>query len=57
MLWAHRHEEPAAPSALVPAPPEADDAVLRALAKDADGRWPTCTAFARRLASALATAR
>jgi len=57
VLWAHRHEEPRPPSALVPElPPEADEAVLGALAKDPDQRWPTCTAFAHRLSSALATA-
>ena len=32
---------------------EVDEAVLRALAKDPDRRWPDCTSFAQRLASAL----
>jgi CHASE2 domain-containing sensor protein/predicted Ser/Thr protein kinase len=58
ILWAHAHEEPQPPSALVPGlPPEADEAVLRAIAKDPDVRWPSCTAFARELANALLTVR
>jgi hypothetical protein len=38
-------------------PAAANEAVLRALAKDPDERWPSCTAFAQRLASALQTVR
>ena len=58
VLWAHAHEAPPPPSTLTPGlPREADDAVLRAMAKDPDERWSTCTAFARHLASALATPR
>ena len=54
ILWAHANEAPQAPSALVAElPAEADEAVLRALAKDPDRRWPDCTSFAQRLASAL----
>ena len=57
-LWAHANEDPSPPSALVPElPAEADEAVLRALAKRADQRWPTCVAFAERLASALLPVR
>ena len=58
VLWAHAHEEPRPPSELVAdLPVEADQAVLRALAKDPDERWPTCTDFARHLAAAILTAR
>lgn len=57
ILEAHAHERPVAPSVLVGGlPSEADEAVLRALSKDPDSRWPTCTAFAQRLASALVEA-
>jgi CHASE2 domain-containing sensor protein len=52
--WAHLNEEPRPPSELVPGlPSPVDDAVLRALAKDPAQRWPSCTAFARRLSAAL----
>jgi serine/threonine-protein kinase len=47
ILWAHANEAPA------PIGGGADEAVLRALAKDPDERWPDCTTFAQRLASAL----
>ena len=54
ILWAHANEAPPAPSALVAElPAEADEAVLRALAKDPDRRWPDCASFAQQLASAL----
>ena len=58
VLWAHAHEEPRAPSELVAGlPPEADHAVLRALAKDPCERWASCAEFARHLAGALLTTR
>jgi serine/threonine-protein kinase len=58
ILWAHANEEPRPPSALAPElPPEADEAVLRALLKDPDERWPTCASFAQRLASTLLPVR
>jgi serine/threonine-protein kinase len=47
ILWAHANEAPS------PIGAEADEAVLRALAKDPDERWPDCTSFAQHLASAL----
>jgi serine/threonine-protein kinase len=50
ILWAHAHE---APQALAELPPEANEAVLRALAKDPEARWPDCASFAAKLASAL----
>jgi serine/threonine-protein kinase len=54
ILWAHANEDPQPPSLLAPElPPEADEAVLRALAKDPNRRWPTCASFAQRLASTL----
>jgi serine/threonine-protein kinase len=58
ILWAHAHEEPRPPSELAPGlPREGDEAVLRALAKDPDDRWPSCSAFAQALAGALTAAR
>jgi serine/threonine-protein kinase len=58
VLWAHAHEAPRPPSEIVAGlPVEADQAVLRALAKDPDDRWPTCTDFARHLSGALLTTR
>jgi eukaryotic-like serine/threonine-protein kinase len=54
ILWAHGHEVPRPPSALVAdLPPDIDAAVLRALAKEPCERWATCTEFAQRLARAL----
>lgn len=46
-LWAHVNEPPE------PLGFEADEPLLRALAKAPEDRWPTCTEFARRLAAAL----
>jgi serine/threonine-protein kinase len=58
ILWAHANEDPQPPSALAPdLPPEADEAVLRALAKDPNKRWPSCASFAERLASTLLPVR
>jgi serine/threonine-protein kinase len=58
ILWAHANETPRRLSLLVPdLPVEADEAVLRALAKDPDQRWPTCVAFAQRLAGSLQPVR
>jgi CHASE2 domain-containing sensor protein len=55
-LWAHVNEPPQPPSALRPElGDEADEPLLRALAKDPGERWPSCTEFAQRLAAALAT--
>lgn len=44
--WAHLEEEPPSAHALVPKLPEAIDPVVhRALAKEPDDRYPTCTAL------------
>jgi serine/threonine-protein kinase len=54
ILWAHANEQPVPPSTLAPdLPPEADHALLRALDKDPNRRWPSCASFAERLASSL----
>ena len=53
-LWAHVNEPPRAPSAVAPElGVEADAPLLRALAKDPEDRWPSCTGFAQALAGAL----
>ncbi len=52
-LWAHMHEPPPAPSALVPGlPRELDSVVRRAMAKEPEGRFETMA----ELRDALATA-
>ena len=57
-LWAHVNEAPQPPSELVPElGPDIDEPLLRALAKAPEDRWPTCAAFAERLAGAVATRR
>lgn len=54
-LMAHANEEPKAPSiyAPQPVPAELDRAVLRALAKDPDGRFATADEFSAELAAVL----
>ena len=47
-LYAHANDEPPPPSALRPGiPPELDEAVMRALAKDPDDRYPSAGDFGR----------
>jgi serine/threonine-protein kinase len=54
LLYAHVHRDPPPPSsrntALTPA---VDAVILRGLAKDANARWESCTAFVDALAAAL----
>jgi serine/threonine protein kinase len=51
------HEQPPAPHEVNPSlPAEADSALLKALAKSADERYPSCAVFARTLCQAYASA-
>jgi serine/threonine-protein kinase len=54
VLWAHMSEPPPLVTALRPDLPPAVDAVIaRALAKDPEDRYPTCTEFAEAVRAAL----
>jgi serine/threonine protein kinase len=54
VLWAHMSEPPPSVTALRPDLPPAVDAVLaRAMAKDPDERYPSCTEFAEAVRAAL----
>jgi serine/threonine protein kinase len=54
ILWAHMSEPPPTVTALRPdLPPTADPVLARAMAKNPDERYPTCTDFADALRAAL----
>ena len=53
-LWAHLHDEPPAPSALLPElPPGFDDVIRRALAKTPDARFGSAGALAKAAGEAV----
>jgi Protein kinase domain/Kelch motif len=57
VIWAHVEENPTPPSALQPAlPPEIDQVIGRALAKDPADRYGTCREFITAARGALGTA-